>query len=194
MNEYRMIWTPPKLVQPDSGYRFSTDAFLLAAFAARMPAHTWCDLGTGSGAIAIALANEPRVIFADEPTGELDSRTASEVIDVLRRVNEENETTIVVVTHDPVLAGQVERTVAIRDGRLSSEVLRRRASGETGDHVVAEEFAVLDRVGRLQLPTEYVDALELEDRVRLTLDPDRINVFPDSDMSATGAQVDGDDQ
>jgi ABC-type lipoprotein export system ATPase subunit len=134
-------------------------------------------------AIAIALANEPRVIFADEPTGELDSRTAAEVIDVLRRVNEENGVTIVVVTHDPVLAGQVERTVAIRDGRLSSEVLRRRTAGANDDEVVAEEFAVLDRVGRLQLPADYVDALALEHRVRLTLDTDRINVFPGIDES-----------
>lgn len=129
-------------------------------------------------AIAIAMANEPRVIFADEPTGQLDSATAAEVIEVLRRVNDEDDVTIVVVTHDPVLAGQVERTVSIRDGRLSSEVLR-RGGDASGAGMIAEEFAVLDRVGRLQLPTDYVDALELEHRVRLTLDPDRINVFPD---------------
>jgi ABC-type lipoprotein export system ATPase subunit len=131
-------------------------------------------------AIAIALGNDPRVIFADEPTGELDSQTAGEIVDVLRAVNEENDVTVVVVTHDPDLAGHVSRTVSIRDGRTSSEVLRRNEMGADGSHaVVAEEFAVLDRVGRLQLPNDYVDALHLERRVRLTLDSDRINVWPD---------------
>jgi ABC-type lipoprotein export system ATPase subunit len=135
-------------------------------------------------AIAIALANDPSVIFADEPTGELDSRTAKEVVDVLRAVNEEHGVTVVVVTHDPDLADQVNRTVSIRDGRTSSEVLRRIEIDADGDHaVVAEEFAVLDRVGRLQLPHDYVDALQLERRVRLTLASDRINVWPDQETT-----------
>jgi len=131
-------------------------------------------------AIATALANSPRVIFADEPTGELDTATSAEIFDVLRRVNEESGVTIVVVTHDPLVAEHVNRTVAIRDGRTSSEVLRRTEIGAGGERrTIAEEFAVLDRVGRLQLPHDYVDALELQRRVRLTLDPDHINVWPD---------------
>lgn len=131
-------------------------------------------------AIATALANSPRVLFADEPTGELDTATSSEIFDVLKTVNEENGVTIVVVTHDPLVAEHVNRTVAIRDGRTSSEVLRRTEISAEGEHTtIAEEFAVLDRVGRLQLPHEYVDALELDRRVRLTLDPDHINVWPD---------------
>jgi len=130
-------------------------------------------------AIATALANSPRVVFADEPTGELDTDTAAEVVEVLRTVNREDGVTIVVVTHDSELAACTDRTVLIRDGRTSTEVLR-RSSGEGSDgSIIAEEFAVLDRVGRLQLPTEYVDALELQQRVRLTLDADRINVWPD---------------
>lgn len=137
-------------------------------------------------AIAVALANQPRVVFADEPTGELDSRTAAEIFDVLRDINQAEGGTIVVVTHDPLVAEHVTRTVAIRDGRTSSEVLRRTEIDEVGAHrVVSEEFAVLDRVGRMQLPHEYVEALELERRVRLTLDPDHINVWPDR----PGAQV-----
>lgn len=83
---------------------------------------------------------------------------------------------------DPLVADHVSRTVAIRDGRTSSEVLRRSEMSEDGEHhVISEEFAVLDRVGRLQLPHEYVDALELEQRVRLTLDPDHINVYPEKE-------------
>lgn len=129
-------------------------------------------------AIAIALANSPQVIFADEPTGELDSRTADEVIGVLRRMNEDRGVTVVVVTHDPALADGVDRTVAIRDGRTSSEILRRGEVSADGS-TIAEEFAVLDRAGRLQLPHDYVDALGLEHRVKLTLEPDHIEVRPD---------------
>ena len=131
-------------------------------------------------AIATALANSPKVLLADEPTGELDSTTSREVFEVLKMVSETKGVTIVVVTHDPVVADHVGRTIAIRDGRTSSEVLRRSAVSEHGVHeLIDEEFAVLDRAGRLQLPAEYVDALELERRVRLTLDPDHINVWPD---------------
>ena len=135
-------------------------------------------------AIATAIANSPRVVFADEPTGELDNATSSEVFEALRGLNENHGVTIVVVTHDPLVSEHVNRTVAIRDGRTSSEVLRRTEIGTGGEETtIAEEFVVLDRAGRLQLPHEYVDALELERRVRLTLDPDHINVWPDRDGS-----------
>lgn len=131
-------------------------------------------------AIAVAIANEPPVLLADEPTGELDTHTAQEIVDLLRLINAELKTTIVVVTHDPVVADHVKRTVAIRDGRTSTEMLRRPVSGDMGAAgETMEEFAVLDRAGRLQLPHDYVEALDLSDRVRLTLDPDHISVWPD---------------
>ena len=128
-------------------------------------------------AIAVALANEPEVLLADEPTGELDSATAADIFELLRRLNRETGVTIVVATHDPLVSGQVRRTVAIRDGRVSSEVLRHRASEE--EHHVETEYAVLDRVGRLQLPRDYVEALGLEKRVRLELEDDHITIWPD---------------
>lgn len=135
-------------------------------------------------AIATAMANSPRVLFADEPTGELDTKTSNEVLEVLRTVNREEGVTIIVVTHDPLIADHVSRVVAIRDGRTSSEVLRRTDVSDDGEHTVtSEEFAVLDRVGRLQLPDEYVEALELQRRVRLTLDPDHIRVYPDDEST-----------
>ena len=129
-------------------------------------------------AIAVALANRPAVLFADEPTGELDTTTAHQVFDVLRGVNEELGVTIVVVTHDPLVSEQVNRTIAIRDGRTSTETLRRRSISSAGDHFFSEEYAVLDRVGRLQLPPAYVEALGLEHRVRLELEADHITVWP----------------
>ncbi len=131
-------------------------------------------------AIAIALSNQPEVLLADEPTGELDTATSAEIFDLFRKVNTDLGTTIVIVTHDPLVAEHVSRTVAIRDGRTSSEVVRRFEVGDGGDYqTVAEEFVVLDRAGRLQLPEEYVKELDLKNRVRLTLDPDHVNVWPD---------------
>jgi ABC-type lipoprotein export system ATPase subunit len=136
-------------------------------------------------AIAVALANAPEVLLADEPTGELDTKTSHELFDMMRAINHDLGVTIVVVTHDPLVSGQVSRTVAIRDGRTSSETLRRREMGADGDHeIISEEFAVLDRAGRLQLPREHVEALELERRVRLVLQPDHIGVWPDRDRAA----------
>jgi ABC-type lipoprotein export system ATPase subunit len=97
-------------------------------------------------AIAVALANRPEVILADEPTGELDSTTAHEVFDLFRRLNRELGVTIVVATHDTLVSERVDRTVAIRDGRVSSEVLRHTTVSEAGgDEVHATEYAVLDR-------------------------------------------------
>lgn len=131
-------------------------------------------------AVAVAVANHPQVLFADEPTGELDSETADEVFGALRATNQEFGTTVVVVTHDPAVSGQVDRTVAIRDGRTSTEVLRRTEVTEEGhERVIAEEYAVLDRTGRVQIPQEFVESLDLRDRVRLELEPDHVGVWGD---------------
>ena len=130
-------------------------------------------------AVAVAVANDPEVLFADEPTGELDEATAAEVFAALRTINAELGVTIVVVTHDHAVAGQVRRTVAIRDGRTASEVRRSARTGVDGtEEIVSEEYAVLDRTGRLQLPAPFVDALTLRDRVRLTLESDHVEVRP----------------
>ncbi|WP_028050577.1 ABC transporter ATP-binding protein [Cellulomonas sp. URHD0024] len=126
-------------------------------------------------AIATALANDPQLLLADEPTGELDTTTAREVFDALQTANRESGTTVVVVTHDPAVSGLVERTVAIRDGRTSSEVLRRDAGGD----VTHEEYAVMDRAGRVQVPREYREALAMTRRVRLALEADHLAVWPD---------------
>ena len=131
-------------------------------------------------AIAVALANAPQLILADEPTGELDTATSQEVFDALRTANTQAGATVVVVTHDAAVSSQVERTVAIRDGRTSSEVLRRRSdTAEGGSEVVAEEYAVMDRAGRVQVPREYRDALALTRRVRLALEADHVSMWPD---------------
>lgn len=130
-------------------------------------------------AVAIALANEPSVLLADEPTGELDSENASQLFETLRAVNRKLGVTIVVFTHDPLVSTQVQRTIGIRDGRTATETLRRRGLRPGGEEYdIAEELAVLDRAGRLQLPREYVSALGLDRRVRLVLERDHIAVWP----------------
>ena len=130
-------------------------------------------------AIAVALANAPEVLFADEPTGELDEASSQLVFDALRDVNERLGVTVLIVTHDQRVSQQVRRTVQIRDGRLSTEVLRSSRLDEHGvERQHAEEYAVLDRVGRLQLPEEYLTSLSLKDLVRLELEPDHVKVHP----------------
>ena len=131
-------------------------------------------------AVATALANNPSVLLADEPTGELDSDNAGQLFETLRLVSRDLGVTIVVFTHDPLVSEQVQRTVEIRDGRTSMETLRRIEQGPEGEErLVAEELAVLDRAGRLQLPRDYVTALALERRVRLVLEGDHVRIWPD---------------
>src|SRR5580698_4195714 len=131
-------------------------------------------------AIAVALANEPRVLLADEPTGELDSATAAEVFGALQTANSELGVTVLIVTHDPNVSSVVRRVVAIRDGRTATEVHRQAVTTDDGtitDHAV--EYAVLDRAGRLQLPKEMTEPLGMRDLVRLEGESDHIGVWPD---------------
>jgi putative ABC transport system ATP-binding protein len=80
-------------------------------------------------AIARALANAPRVILADEPTGNLDSVTADEVVDVLRGLSLQQGVTVILVTHAEEIARRVGRRVRLRDGRIAVEEARRRPAG-----------------------------------------------------------------
>lgn len=127
-------------------------------------------------AIATALANDPSVLLADEPTGELDDQSSADVLDVLRGVAGETGTTVLIVTHDPAVSGHVARTVQIRDGRTSTEVMRR--FGSDGRPAGVEEYTVIDRAGRIQLPRDHVEGLGLRDRVRLVRGPDHVAVWP----------------
>ncbi len=131
-------------------------------------------------AIATALANEPKVLLADEPTGELDSSTAQDVFSALQTANTELGVTVLVVTHDPAVSSQVRRTIAIRDGRTSSETIRQAATDERGKTTLhAREYATLDRAGRVQLPREMTRRLGMRSRVELQEEPDHVGVWPD---------------
>ncbi len=78
-------------------------------------------------AIARAFANRPRVLFADEPTGNLDAATGARVIELLEALNRESGSTVVIVSHDTALAGRAERILHLEDGRIVEDTARERA-------------------------------------------------------------------
>ena len=144
-------------------------------------------------AIAIGMANNPPLLLADEPTGSVDNRTAAVIFDIFHQVRSTYGTTIVIVTHDPKVMSKVDRVVAIRDGKTSSEMVRRVAFdlsdfadatmvlGETHD-----EYVVLDGAGRLQIPREYLEKLDIGTKVHVELVNDEIVIRP-----VKGADDDG---
>jgi len=121
-------------------------------------------------AIAIALANKPKLLLADEPTGAVDAKTGAYILDLFREINQEEDVTIVIVTHDRMLSKKVHRVAAIRDGKISSERImkkdyRDRISEITGfseDLVTQDEYAILDRAGRVQIPKETLEDLGID--------------------------------
>ena len=127
-------------------------------------------------ALAVALANNPPLLLADEPTGQLDSRAAADVFTALRDVSAQFDTSVIVVTHDPKVAARVDRIVGIRDGRTSTEV-RRSRDGADGA-VREDEWVILDRTGRLQLPQVYVETLAMSGRVKARLEDDHVSIWP----------------
>ena len=121
-------------------------------------------------AIAIALANSPRLLLADEPTGSVDVKTANYIFDVFSELNR-NGQTILIVTHDVALSKKVRRVVAIRDGKISSERVLKEAyadrlqesSIDWRQEDTQNEYAILDRAGRLQIPADFLESLNLKD-------------------------------
>ena len=128
-------------------------------------------------AIALALANHPTILLADEPTGSVDTRTTNAILDLFRTVNKELGTTIVIVTHDMEISKKVERVVAIRDGKTSSEFIMNldyaRRLKDIGDFEPSHqvELAVLDRAGRVQIPRALLDKMNLDgNRLHVEMD------------------------
>ena len=154
-------------------------------------------------AIAVALANEPKLLLADEPTGELDSATSDQVYELFKRLNRDLGLTICIVSHDPLIAQHVGRVVAIRDGKLASETVRRNRPGvkrrpadaeaeraelaeRWDDHF--EELIVLDSAGRLQIPKQYREQLGFENRVEMEVTEDSIVIRPAQNLEETSSQ------
>ena len=115
-------------------------------------------------AVAVALANGPRLLLADEPTSQLDHRSAAAVLDLIRAANEDAGTTIVLVTHDPAAGRAMGRTVTIRDGRVGAE-------GHAG-----EEYLVVGRDGSIQLPPDLLGVLPPGSLARAVLTTDGVEL------------------
>ena len=134
-------------------------------------------------AIAVALANHPPLLLADEPTGELDDNTAAEILDLFGEINRELDTTILIVTHDPDIAYKVGRVVMIRDGKMATEVRRRvtfqRLSGAASTDDPLEEFILVDGSGRVQIPRDIIDRLKIGERARIDTQDGMVTLTPD---------------
>ena len=133
-------------------------------------------------AIAIALANSPKLLLADEPTGSVDFKTADFIFDVFTELNK-NGQTILIVTHDMALSKKVKRVVAIRDGKISSERVLKEAYADRlkesnidwREEDTQDEYAVLDRAGRVQIPHELIESIDLNDnKVKIALKDNEI--------------------
>ena len=118
-------------------------------------------------AIAVALAHDPKILLADEPTGAVDSKTSNMIQDIFRKINEEIGITIIIVTHDLSLANKVSRVIMISDGKISTEKImkekyRQQLDNMTTENLAAveshEEYSILDKARRVQLSQ---DALEM---------------------------------
>lgn len=144
-------------------------------------------------AIAIALSNKPRLMLADEPTGSVDTKTSAQILDVFREFNRSMKLTVVIVTHDRMISRKVDRVVAIRDGRTSSEILRNTSYAEelaklgqgfNGLNGASEEeqieLAVLDKAGRVQIPSEYLQTLGIKGsgKLKVELEDKKIVMYP----------------
>ena len=133
-------------------------------------------------AIAVGLANNPPLLLADEPTGELDDVTASEILDLFGEVNNELGTTIVIVTHDPDIAYKVGRVVLIRDGKTSTEIRRRVSyqsiSGSADTKKELEEFILVDGNGRIQVPRYILEELGIGERAKIETSDGKVIIAP----------------
>ncbi|MBR5798754.1 MAG: ABC transporter ATP-binding protein [Lachnospiraceae bacterium] len=135
-------------------------------------------------AIAIAVANSPKLLLADEPTGSVDSKTSDYILDLFRRLNREWGQTIILVTHDVMLSKKVQRVAAIRDGKISSERILKDSHAEllTGgvtswEEETQDEFAIIDRAGRVQIPREILDTMDLDgNKIRLSVKDGKITL------------------
>lgn len=147
-------------------------------------------------AISVALANNPSLLLADEPTGEVDTATAMTIYAAFQRLNEDYGITTLIVSHDPGIARHVNRVVAIRDGKLATETRRQTTvagyvndNGEGEEEEIYEELVVLDSAGRLQIPKEYLEYFEIAGRARLELAEEGILIRPAPAGAAQGSET-----
>jgi len=140
-------------------------------------------------AIAIALANSPKLLLADEPTGSVDPMTANYIFDLFTELNKEGQT-ILIVTHDVALSKKVKRVVAIRDGKISSERVLKESYADRLKEVnidwrnedTQEEYVVMDKAGRVQIPKDVLERLNLSgNKLKLEMQDGKIVITAPED-------------
>ena len=140
-------------------------------------------------AISVGMANSPSLILADEPTGELDDKTAAEILDLLGEINQVNKTTIVIVTHDPDIAYKVGRVVVIKDGKTSSEISRQdknvQISGNVDKETPLEESLLVDSNGRIQIPEDLIETAGIAEKVSAQIKNQEIIIKPSESQRQT---------
>ncbi len=133
-------------------------------------------------AIAIALANSPKLLLADEPTGSVDVNTANYIFDVFTELNKGGQT-ILIVTHDVALSKKVRRVVAIRDGKISSERVLKEAYADRLKETnidwrqedTQEEYSIVDKAGRVQIPADLLQEMKLKgNKVRVAIEDGKV--------------------
>jgi putative ABC transport system ATP-binding protein len=125
-------------------------------------------------AVAVALANNPPLLLADEPTSQLDRANVRRVVELLKEARDDLGTTVVVVTHDAEVAAAMDRTVTIRDGRVSAE-------GRGG-----AEYAVVGPTGSLHLPAQALDVLPPGARVVVEVEGGQVVLRPTDGEAGAG--------
>ena len=149
-------------------------------------------------AIAVALANNPKILLADEPTGAVDSKTSNMIQDLFRSLNRELGITVIIVTHDISLAAKVDRVVMISDGKISTEKIMKEnvrrqmdalakagegafgADGSLGPRVTGgeeshEEFSVMDKANRVQLSKDVLAEAGIDSKkVKISVEDGKI--------------------
>lgn len=143
-------------------------------------------------AIAIALANGPKILLADEPTGSVDTKTGNYILDMFRDLNKNLGLTIVIVTHDRMLSKKVSRVVAIRDGKTSSEMIVKQSYADRLDSIgvfeeAHDEYAVLDKAGRVQIPREFLESLGIQgNKVRMEIEDGKVIISAPQEKAGVG--------
>ena len=144
-------------------------------------------------AIALALANKPKLLLGDEPTGEVDTKTSGQILSIFRQMSSQYDLTTIIVTHDPQITRVVDRVVTIRDGRMSTEAVRRVADveaamakgaepvsqpGQESPEPFLDEYIVVDAAGRLQVPPDMREKSGIHNRVQLEATEEGILIRP----------------
>lgn len=141
-------------------------------------------------AIAIALANNPKILLADEPTGSVDSKTSASILKLFNELNKMLNITIIIVTHDMRVAHTIKRVVSIDNGKIFKELIAKQVYTEEDfdknimvsnidEGNTHEEYLIIDRHNRVQIPDEFLYKLNLDksSKVKAKLDDGKIVLY-----------------